>query len=72
MTTDKSNWSGKELFEFYTSEEGEYKNTLLQAYVQIGDDIYSMLEKAEKQGKKIALVEQKKGVDDPPLSIEIQ
>lgn len=68
---DKSNWTGKELFEFYTTQDPAYRKILNQAFLEIGDELYLMLEKAEREGKKIVLIEQIKGVDDPPLSVEI-
>jgi len=68
---DKSKWSGIELFEFFSTQDPKYGKILNQAYLEIGDDIYTLLERAEKEGKKIVLVEQRKGVDDPPLSVEI-
>lgn len=67
----KTNWTGTELLEFYSTQDPEYCKILNQAYLEIGDMIYALLEQAEKEGKKIVLVEQKKGVDDPPLSVEI-
>lgn len=67
----KANWTGVELLEFYSKQDPEYCKILNQAYLEIGDKIYTLLEQAEKEGKKIVLVEQKMVVDDPPLSVEI-
>lgn len=61
--------SGSELFDFYTSEFTDYRQTLFQAHLQIGDTLFAMLEECEKTGKKIAIIEVSKGVIDPPMSV---
>lgn len=61
--------TGHELFEFYTSQGGAYSQTLFTAHLHIGDTLFSMLEDAEKQGKKIVIKEDMPGVDDSPVSI---
>lgn len=68
---DLSNLSGEYLFDYYTSIDGEYKQTLFTAHLTIGDRLYKLLEKAEKQGKRIALVEKMSNVCNPPLSVKI-
>ena len=74
MKFDKTRWTGSELFEFYTSglEYSEYAQDLLTAESIIGDTLFSMLEKAEKEGKKIVLEESSKtGTMDPIINVKI-
>jgi len=49
--------TGKELFEKYTKARDEYASTLLTIRMNIGDDIYHMLEKAEIEGKRLQINE---------------
>lgn len=64
--------SGMDLFLYYTEEGGEYSQTLFQAQLEIGDDIYPMLEQAEKEDKKIVIVETMDDVEDPPIEVQIK
>jgi hypothetical protein len=64
--------SGEELFDYYTSQGGEYSQTLMLAFNEIGEKLYSMLEKAEKEGKKIYVIEEIDDALDSPLIIEIK
>lgn len=68
----KNDMTGQELFELYTSEESDYKQVLMTAHMAIGDDLYKMLEKAERKGKKIAINEVPQGMDDGPIVPFIQ
>lgn len=61
--------SGSELFDYYTSEFTDYRQTLFLAHLQIGDKLFEMLEECEKTGKKIAIKEDPKGVIDPPVHV---
>lgn len=61
-----------DLFLYYTEEGGEYSQTLFQAQLEIGDDIYPMLEQAEKEDKKIVIVETMDDVEDPPIEVQIK
>lgn len=64
--------TGKQLFEKYTDAGGEYAQTLMTAIMAIGDeDLFDALEKAEKEDKKIALVELPDGIVGEPSEIEI-
>lgn len=49
--------TGKELFEKYTKARDEYARTLLTIEVNIGDEIYPLLEQAEREGKKLEIDE---------------
>lgn len=69
---DKSKWPGSALFEYYTSQPGEYKGTLFEAFMLIGDKLYTMLEKAEAEGKKIVIMEDIEGVMDPPSTVVVK
>lgn len=64
--------TGYELFEYYTSIDGEYKQTLFTAYSLIGDKLYDMLKQAESEGKKIALKEDSVSADDTPTKVVIE
>ena len=68
----KKNLTGWQLFEYYTSQNDDYKGILFQAHLEIGDEIFKMLEQAEKQGKKIAIKENLNNVDDPPITVYIE
>lgn len=45
--------TGKELFNKYTNEANEYAQTLMTIWAHIGDAIFPLLEKADKDGKKL-------------------
>lgn len=64
--------SGRDLFLFYTDQGGEYSQVLLQAYLEIGDDLYPLLEQAEKEDKKIVIVETMDDVEDPTIDVQIK
>lgn len=63
--------SGSELFDHYTSELTDYRQTLFQAHLQIGDRLFAMLEECEKTGRKIEIKETMTGVTDTPFDIVI-
>lgn len=71
MVIDKSKMTGGQLFDYYTSvhEDREYGSTLLTAHSEIGNKLFPMLEKCEREGKRIALQETMSGVLDPPLEV---
>jgi len=52
---DNTEMTGAELFELYTSTNNSYGQILNIAFLQIGFDLYPMLEEAESTGKKIEL-----------------
>jgi hypothetical protein len=72
MKPDLSKLSGEDLFDYYTSQNNDYKGVLFQAHIEIGDELFKMLEQAEKQGKKIAIKETLNDVDDPPITVYIE
>jgi hypothetical protein len=72
MKPNLSNLTGAQLFDFYTSQNNEYKQVLFTAHEQIGDDLFKMLETAEKGGKKIVLKDSLEDVNDPPITIYIE
>lgn len=47
--------TGKELFEKYVAPHDEYSRTLLTACSIEGENVYSLLEEAEQEGKKLVL-----------------
>lgn len=69
---DLSKLSGSDLFDYYTSQDNDYKAILFQAHIQIGDELYKLLEQAEKEGKKIAIREDLGDVNDPPITVYIK
>ena len=68
----KASLTGEELFEFYTSQEGEYRQTLFTAHMQIGDELFKLLEQAEMEGKKIVLQDEMNDTDDAPFSVILE
>lgn len=68
---EKTKLTGKELFDLYTSLEGEYKYTLFRAHLEIGDDLFPMLEKCEKEGKKIHIQESPDSTLDSQIVITV-
>ncbi len=76
MKTEKEHLltlSGRELFDIYLSRNDEYSSVLLTAFVEIGDDLFPLLEKAERLGKKVTLIEDlSSGVFDPPKTITLE
>ena len=71
---DKSEKTGAELFEFYTSMNNSYSQTLYTAFLSIGFDLYPMLEEAEIGGKQIALEDIKEFSDsnDQPFRVVLK
>lgn len=45
------------IFDEYVKKGGEYAQTLQVVMINLGDDFFPLLEKAEKQGKKIQINE---------------
>lgn len=72
MKSDLSKLTGEELFGYYTSQGNKYRQVLFQVYLQIGDKLFKMLEKAEKEGKKIVIKESLQDVDDLPITTYIE
>ena len=72
MKPDLTKLSGEELFDYYTSQDSDYKAVLFQAHLEIGDKLFKMLEEAEKNGKKIAIKESMKDLNDPPITVYIE
>lgn len=66
------NLPGAEIFGIYTAQRNEYSQTLFTAYSLIGDDLFPMLEQAEKEQKKIALDAYRDDMDDPVIGVVIQ
>lgn len=46
---------GREIFERYREEGGDYARTLGMILLNIGDDLFPLLEAAEKEGKRIKI-----------------
>ena len=63
--------TGKELFEYHTSLDNEYKGTLFQAFQELQEGLYPLLEKAEKEGKSIVINEDIEEAFDSPITISI-
>lgn len=72
MKPDLSQLTGEQLFDYYTGIEGEYKQTLFQAYTEIGNELFELLEKAEKEGKKVVIKEDIPDVNDSPVTVTIE
>lgn len=74
---DTSVMNGRDLFTYYTMVYGdhEYENTLFSAHLEIGDALFPMLERCEKEGKRIHLKYdeelQSAGVSDCPFEVII-
>ena len=65
--------TGQELFDIYLSRNDEYSSILLTAYVEIGDDLFPLLEKAERLGKKVTLIQDlDSGVFDTPITVTLE
>lgn len=47
--------SGADLLDYYLSKHDDYSGVVLDAYVRIRDDLFPLLEEAERSGKKIIL-----------------
>ena len=47
--------TGKELFKSYIQKRDDYARVLMAGFGTIGEEIYTLLEKAEAEGKKIVL-----------------
>lgn len=69
--------TGQQLFDKYTeqrdhseSEQNDYAQTLQTALMLFGDKVFAMLERAEKEGKKIELVENLE-VEGAPTDIKL-
>lgn len=69
MTQDKSKWSGEELFYFYSNLGGDYSQTLFTARMTIGDELLLLLEKCEREGKIIDLIDDGSNSDDSEMKI---
>lgn len=61
---------GKELFKKYTQKPTEYARLLMTMYTNIGSDLYPILEKAEKEGKKLGTTPEPKDYLRDELSPE--
>lgn len=64
--------TGLQLFEYYTSQSNEYSNTLFMAQLELGEAIFPMLEKCERESKRVVITEDLQGVLDSPITITIQ
>ena len=49
--------NGKKLFLRYIEMRDDYARELMTIYLNIGEKIYSLLEKAEREGKRLAINE---------------
>ncbi len=72
MKSELLKLTGEQLFDYYTGIDGEYKSVLFQAHLEIGDKLFDMLEQAEREGKKIVIKDGETGIDDSPVTIEIE
>lgn len=54
---DTSRMSGRDLFEHYAfeGEDQEYRNAVLSAYMELKEELFPMLERCEREGKRIVL-----------------
>jgi hypothetical protein len=69
---DVTKIKGVDLFEIYASQGDEYAQTIMTAYATIGDDLFTLLERAEREQKKIALNTVIDDVDDPVFEVVIK
>lgn len=60
---------GIDLFEKILSEGGEYAQTVQTAFSVIGNDLFTMLEKADREGKKIEISESENDTTDPEIKV---
>lgn len=65
--------TGKKIFDNYQKNWGEYAQTLMTAIMIVADDdkFFTMLEKAEREGKKISIVELPEGILGEPSEVQI-
>lgn len=64
--------TGKQLFEKHTDAGGEYAQTLFTALMAVGyAELFNALEAAEKEGKKVSLVELPENILGEPTEIEL-
>jgi len=66
---DLSKMTGRQLLEFLTFQPGEYAQTLMTAFVSIGEDLFPMLEECQRTGKRIAILDSMTDVNDPPITV---
>lgn len=74
---DLKGFSGEVLFEYYVygSKDEDYAQTLKTAFNLIGEDLFKKLEQAEKEGKRIEVVDDPDSgddVNDPPMKVIIK
>jgi hypothetical protein len=69
--------TGQQLFDKYTeqrdhgeSQQNDYAQTLQTALMLFGDKVFAMLERAERDGKKIELIENLE-VEGEPTDIKL-
>ena len=60
--------TGEQLFDSYIEAKTPYANVLWTIFMNIGDQIYPLLDKADKAGKKLAI---KEFTDNPDLHDEL-
>jgi len=74
MSYSQRTMNGEDLFFYYTGLSDEYSQVLNTAFMQIGEELFPLLEKCHKEGKKIVLVDDPvfEGVDDQPFIIEMK
>ena len=76
MKTEKEHLltlSGAELFDVYLSRHDEYSSVLLTAFIEIGDDLFPLLEKAERLGQKVVIKQDlDSGILDAPMTVTIE
>lgn len=58
--------NGKDLFNKYIQDKGEYAKTILAIYYSLGNEVYTLLEEAEKNNKRLKINTNfnKSGVDE--------
>ena len=74
MSYSQRTMNGEDLFFYYTGLSDEYSQVLNTAFMQIGEELFPLLEQCHKEGKKIVLVDDPvfEGVDDQPFIIEMK